>query len=367
MSRHGNKATNRANTRKQILRPSGPMNGKNWLGIRAGTGAAQACDMLIEGATMSQMLRATSRRTEASVMACINPLRSEWGLPIIRDEAGRWKYDRVALGLDDSPDADQSNDERETEPVKIATTDPIAPQREALGKEAARQRLIHLLRQLSPEMQDKLSMLKEERKQLERPDFIWHFLLQSFATMGNSRGWYGLIGNPANYNRVTFSALAPLDKRQRHQILLKVLTDARVRMSEKKANWLDANYDLINEMGGLEESKRQALAQSGTEAKIAFMQRFHGIGDKYSRNMWMDVYHPDFHDTIAVDERIKAVTRALGYAFASYAEHERFYQQIAHESDLQGWELDRLLYNYRDVFLTQLQAERPTQGYNHFL
>jgi N-glycosylase/DNA lyase len=109
-------------------------------------------------------------------------------------------------------------------------------------------------------------------------------------------------------------------------------------------------------MGGPTEATRQALAQDGKEAKIAFMKRFYGIGPKYARNIWMDAYHPDFYDSIAVDLRIKKITEALSYSFKTFEEEERFYQDIAKEAGLQGWELDRLLYEYTDHFLAVIAA-----------
>jgi hypothetical protein len=129
-------------------------------------------------------------------------------------------------------------------------------------------------------------------------------------------------------------------------------------MPGKKAAWLGLNHEMIVEIGGPEEARRQALAQNGREGKVAFMQRFHGIGDKYARNIWMDVYHPDFRNAIAVDERIKRVTEALGYSFKNYAGHEHFYQEIAREASLEGWEVDRLLYNHLDEFLADIDALR---------
>jgi hypothetical protein len=97
-----------------------------------------------------------------------------------------------------------------------------------------------------------------------------------------------------------------------------------------------------------------AFAQVGTKAKIAFMKCFSGIGDKYARNVWMDIYHPDFYDNIAIDDRIKQITVAMGYRFATYLEHEQFFLGIAKESNLQGWELDRLLYNFKEDVLKAL-------------
>ncbi len=154
--------------------------------------------------------------------------------------------------------------------------------------------------------------------------------------MGNARGWDGLVGNEANYNLLTFEALSGLDRVERLERLDRVLRASKVRMPGKKAGWLDLNHEMIVEMGGPEEAKILALAQDGRESKVAFMQRFHGIGDKYARNIWMDVYDPGFRNAIAVDERIKRVTEALGYSFKSYAEPERFYQEIARKPGLKA-------------------------------
>jgi hypothetical protein len=228
-----------------------------------------------------------------------------------------------------------------------------------MDRESMRQRLLGALRHLTPDMKETLRKRKEEGlEQRDRPDFIWHSLLQSFATMSNARGWDGLVGNKANYNLITFEALSGLNSVERLERLDKVLRASKVRRLGKKAAWLGLNHEMIVEMGGPEEARRQALAQNGREGKLAFMQRFHGIGDKYARIIWMDVYHPDFRNAIAVDERIKRITEALGYSFKNFAEHERFYQEIAREASLEGWEVDRLLYNLQGEFLAIIGAGR---------
>jgi hypothetical protein len=180
--------------------------------------------------------------------------------------------------------------------------------------------------------------------------------LQSFATWGGARGWHGLIENQDNYRRVTFDALSALDSDGRAARILKVFREAKIRWPDYKAELMPRNYNLIEKMGGPENAKRQALAQEGKEAKIAFMKRFQGIGPKFARNIWMDAYHPDFHDTIAVDLRIKKITEALGYSFKTYEAEERLYQDIAKEAGLRGWEVDRLLYEYTEHFLADISA-----------
>lgn len=126
--------------------------------------------------------------------------------------------------------------------------------------ETKRDILLNLLRNIPTEMRQQLEEMKRGSTDLNRPDFIWHFLLQSFATMGSSRGWKGLIADKANYDRVTFAALSQLNDGRRVQELEDVLRVAKVRMPKRKAEWLALNYKLIEEMGGLEVTKTLALA-----------------------------------------------------------------------------------------------------------
>lgn len=227
-----------------------------------------------------------------------------------------------------------------------------------MAKEEKRASLIEALRSIQPHMRASLEKHKQGIKGLERPDFIWHFMLQSLATQGNSRGSDGIIRNQGNYLQITFKALSKLDAKGRINVLTKVMWAAKVRMPDKKAQWAATNFEIVSRMGGVAKAKQLALEQKGKKNKIGFMKQFAGIGDKYARNFWMDVYHPDFRDCVAIDDRIKKVTEAMGYSFDSYDEHERFYLDIATEAGLEGWELDRLLYNYRDYFLARLSGVR---------
>ena len=220
-----------------------------------------------------------------------------------------------------------------------------------------RQALIDALRNQTPEMTERLEELKAiGERNLRRDDFFWHHLLTSFATMGNTRGYEGLIEDDTNYSEVTFDALSEVLDFKRTEHLERVLSRAKVRMPSVKARRLDKNFRMVKEMGGPLEAKQEALRQEGKEAKIAFMKRFIGIGPKYARNIWMDVYHPEFRDTIAIDERIKSITRLLEYEFESYEDHESFYQEIAEEAGLEAWEVDRLLYNFKEHFESAIKS-----------
>ncbi|MDY6817004.1 MAG: hypothetical protein SV598_14340 [Pseudomonadota bacterium] len=220
---------------------------------------------------------------------------------------------------------------------------------------AAPVQLVAVVRRLADEKRADLDRHKENHADIDRPDFLWHYLLQSFATMGRSAGWHGLIGNRDNYSRITYSALLDLPDGDRLREAREVCRAAKVRMPDRKGDFIVGCFDRIRDMGGPENAKNQLLAQPGRESKIRWLKEMPGIGDKYARNIMMDVYHEDFRDSIAVDARIKSVSDWLGLSFPSYSEHEDFYLGVAEQADLNGWELDRLLYNFLDDVLSGLQ------------
>ena len=80
------------------------------------------------------------------------------------------------------------------------------------------------------DVKSKLAEGRKRREKLDHPDFVWHELLGSFATMGSSAGAKGLIHNKANYRRVNFEALKRKGtKSARLAELRKVLRKAGVR------------------------------------------------------------------------------------------------------------------------------------------
>lgn len=220
----------------------------------------------------------------------------------------------------------------------------------------AKNRLVAVIRILAAEKRNELERLKQEHSGLTRADFIWHYLLQSFSTMGRASGWHGLIGNKENYQRVTYKVLAALPPEARRTQVQQVCQSAGIRMPDKKADYILRCFDYVRQLGGPETAKAKLLAQPGREAKIRFLQTFPGIGPKYARNIMMDVYHEDFRNSIALDVRIKAISEALGLSFSSYAEHESFYLSVARDAGINGWELDRLLFNFREEVESRLNV-----------
>ncbi|MBM4223891.1 MAG: hypothetical protein FJ167_03690, partial [Gammaproteobacteria bacterium] len=103
---------------------------------------------------------------------------------------------------------------------------------------AAQNRLATVVRTIAVEKMGDLDKLKANHSDLERADFLWHYLLQSFATMGRSSGWKGLIGNQFNYRRVTFEAIEATPEGERLARVRSVLREAKVRMPDRKAEYI---------------------------------------------------------------------------------------------------------------------------------
>src|SRR5918996_1254754 len=219
---------------------------------------------------------------------------------------------------------------------------------------AIRHKLAAVARALAGEHKDRLDELKSSERHMQRPDFLWHFLLQSFGTMGRAAGWAGL-SKPENYNRVRYEALAALPAAERTAVAEGACRDGKVRMPGIKADYIVGCFEHIQKMGGPEAAKKQLFQLRGRDAKIQFLKALPGIGDKYARNILMDVYHPDFRDSIAIDARIKSLSQSLGLTFPTYDQHEQFYLDVAREAGVDGWELDRLIFNYLPEFSARLR------------
>lgn len=175
--------------------------------------------------------------------------------------------------------------------------------------------------------------------------------------MGNSRGYEGLFGNPENYKKITFEALSLLSPEDRLSVLARTLSASGVRWPDKKAEWLAANFKQMEKMGGPAEAKAKLLGQPDRDAKIVFLKKFDGISDKYARNIFMNVYHPEFLRSVAIDSRIESVLAELGLNdLKSYEARERFFMEVAGLAGLDGWELDRIIYHFKDEVLARLNA-----------
>jgi len=222
----------------------------------------------------------------------------------------------------------------------------------------ASERLVPVVRRVREQREADLQRLKDAAQQeAERDDFVWHMLLQSFATMGGSRGQEGLIRTPANYERLRYSRLAEMPREERGAEIHEVCTEAGLRWPMKKAEAINRAFDRIQNMGGPAAAKSALIELRDRDSKQSFFEAFYGIGPKYARNIMMDTYDVSFRNAIAVDTRIAKISKALGLSFSRpYPEHEQFYQGVAAAAGCEGWELDRLCYHYCDEIIAQLPS-----------
>lgn len=192
-----------------------------------------------------------------------------------------------------------------------------------------------------------------------REDVLWYVLLQSMSTLQSSAGhvhiFPGLDREPLP--SITYEALHALDETARQAALTTAF--GKVRFGEIKAQRLALNFEKIGRMGGLKAATATMRALRGIDAKKAWITRFHGIGEKYARNFWMDLRDPDFANSIAVDSRLMSVGRILGMNTDVYEERERFFLDIANDAGISGWEADRLIYNYREELLVEAGIDIP--------
>jgi hypothetical protein len=223
-----------------------------------------------------------------------------------------------------------------------------------------RERLVRFLRAPDSAHERKLVEMREQAKELrQRVDVVWRLLLQSAATMGNSRGWKGLFGDSGDSmlsRLMAFDAVGAIRQDLRVSYMEPILQTASVRMPRHKAETLAKNHTRISDLGGQAAARKTAFDQPTREAKIAFMKGFHGIGDKYARNVWMDLYDDQFHDAIAFDERLEKIAAAMGARFQGYAAAERYFVELAAESGREPWEVDRLLYHFNDDAIDAIAA-----------
>ncbi len=226
-------------------------------------------------------------------------------------------------------------------------------------EDQARTRLARIARPIAANHRDRLITIRaeaEEKKELERADWLWHALLGAFAVMGSVRGVV-LLRDPEYYNRVKFDVVKNLSRAKLKRVLKDTLRLARVRFYNNKAAWLVEAFERIEREGGPAAAKKSLLSAAGRDAKIAFLTSFRGINDKNARNVMMNVCHADFDDSIAIDARIKSISKALGLSFKGYQQHEHLYLGVAHLAGLTGWELDRLMFGLTKEFTDALRRK----------
>jgi hypothetical protein len=227
-----------------------------------------------------------------------------------------------------------------------------------MDKDTAQRMLVDTVKTVLKETDadERIEKIKNKAKQRqERPDTLWFELILSMATLRGSSG-STLATEDEYYNQVQYQTLLEMNEEERVDHLEEVLLDAGVNMHLRKADFINAQVDRIDSLGGLDSAQEDFEARDGKEAKMDFLREFKGIGDKYARNIGMDIFHPDFQDTIALDARIRGISDQLCVEFDSYEQHEQFYISVAERLGITAWELDRILYRYTDEVIAEIKS-----------
>lgn len=184
----------------------------------------------------------------------------------------------------------------------------------------------------------------------EYPDWPWNGIVLSAATRGGSARWDRQVA-PRYANELSWSAIFDLSDAERHARFLTV-----GRFKNVTARWLEAAYQRFHQAEG-PKGIRGSLAAKDAAAVISYWRELPNVGDKYARNIMMDVYDGRFRDGyFAVDSRIKALLPSLGYQGRNvYCEQEAFLNALATEVGIESWQFDRLLYQAHEKIAAALR------------
>jgi hypothetical protein len=205
-------------------------------------------------------------------------------------------------------------------------------------------------------VEEKLQALKEKGERWwDRDDIIWFEIVLSLSTLRGSYGSQIVVDDDGQidehrYGSVAFRTLDQVDPDYRDSYLESRLY-GNVAMHPTKAEAIVNNFERIKDSYGDPRGAKEAFKQkNGVQAKMEFLKQFDWIGEKYARNIPMDLYLEEFREFIAIDSRIEGILQESGYPFEDrdYDDHEQFLQAIAAELSLEPWELDRTLYNFED-------------------
>ncbi len=210
-------------------------------------------------------------------------------------------------------------------------------------------------------VEEQLEKLKQKgKRRRKRDDVIWFEIVVSLCTLGGSWGAETVVEegriNEHKYGSLAFETLQQVDQDLLSQYLESRLS-GNVRMHPTKAEAIEENFNIIKEKYGSPTNAKRVFQQKQTPEEIMeFFKQFHWIGDKYARNIPMDLYLDEFHDYIAVDSRIKGILETADYPVEEreYTEIEGFLRKVASELGITAWELDRTLYNFEDSISSRM-------------
>ena len=187
----------------------------------------------------------------------------------------------------------------------------------------------------------------------QMPDLLWRRLCAVAATSGSSVNADAFM---KRYDTALRFDLLPKTRAAREKAIIAQLKEAKVpRLRDRKAHDLSENYQKVKLLGGPENATNIMLSLSGRKEKQEWIRKFNGVGEKYSIDIWMDIYDPDFKDAIALDVRVKNFAKLLGFDPKSRTLSSSLLD-FASDCGLSGWELDRLIYNFGSIIIATIRS-----------
>lgn len=182
-------------------------------------------------------------------------------------------------------------------------------------------------------------------------DWPWNGIVLSAATLGGSWRWDKRV-KPIYDAELSWAALDGLPEEERRGRFNKV-----GRYWRRTSAFLERMYERLSQEGGPHVTRSKLAAMRGPEI-LAFWSAFDGVGPKYARNIMMDVHHPSFRQGFfAIDSRIQKLLPVLGYeGTKQYGAMEGFLNQLADDAGVDGWDLDRLLYQRHDDVIARVRS-----------
>jgi hypothetical protein len=134
------------------------------------------------------------------------------------------------------------------------------------------------------------------------------------------------------------------------------------RFRTKVEDYIEASYQSIKSAGGPTAVHYKYSKLTDADACIAFFKEFQGIGEKYARNMPMDIHDHRVRNHFALDHRLKTILINITGRQLTYQDGEEVLRFIASTLNVDGWTFDRVLYRrYAQIMndLSGLSKEPP--------
>ena len=174
------------------------------------------------------------------------------------------------------------------------------------------------------------------------PDWFWNVMVNSYCTNDGSKN---LERKRAKYGEaLSWSAIASMTPERRAEIFADL---PNPRRRSKLAPALLETFARIRDAGGPRAIATHYESLDSAKARMEFVGSFPQIGEKYRRNIPMDVYDEIVLDQAALDKRLHKLIDLIDGAppRSPYSAREEYLRAIQRDAGIPTlWRLDRLLY-----------------------